>query len=153
VIVFTAAAIMSFIGAMVSLLRGKQFYWEEPAPGNGAAQAVPAAAQGTASSSAATSSAATSSAATSSAATSSAATNGHAPAANGNGANGNGAVPNGPPAGANGQGVNGRSGTARGPGEAGDTASPPSRGRRGWPRLTLCRAMSTAAAPAVPRSR
>ena len=31
VIVFTAAAIMSFIGALVSLLRGKQFYYTEPA--------------------------------------------------------------------------------------------------------------------------
>jgi MFS family permease len=30
VIVFTAAAIMSFVGAMVSLLRGKQYYYEEP---------------------------------------------------------------------------------------------------------------------------
>jgi MFS family permease len=40
VIVFTAAAIMSFIGALVSLLRGKQFYYEEP----GAAKAVAAAA-------------------------------------------------------------------------------------------------------------
>jgi MFS family permease len=40
VIVFTAAAIMSFIGAMVSLLRGKQFYYEEPgAPAVAAAQA------------------------------------------------------------------------------------------------------------------
>ena len=37
IIVFTAAAIMSFTGAMVSLLRGKQFYYEEP----GAAQAAP----------------------------------------------------------------------------------------------------------------
>ena len=32
VIVFTAAAIMSFIGALVSLMRGKQYYYEEPAP-------------------------------------------------------------------------------------------------------------------------
>ena len=31
VIVFTAAALMSFTGAMVSLMRGKQFYYEEPA--------------------------------------------------------------------------------------------------------------------------
>ncbi len=30
VIVFTAAAIMSVIGAVVSLLRGKQFYYDEP---------------------------------------------------------------------------------------------------------------------------
>jgi MFS family permease len=30
VIVFSAAAIMAFIGGMVSLLRGKQFYYEEP---------------------------------------------------------------------------------------------------------------------------
>ncbi len=38
VIVFTAAAIMSFTGALVSLLRGKQFYYTEP----GAAAPVPA---------------------------------------------------------------------------------------------------------------
>ncbi len=31
VIVFTAAAIMSFIGAMVSLLRGKQFFYDDAA--------------------------------------------------------------------------------------------------------------------------
>jgi MFS family permease len=30
IIVFTAAAIMSFVGAVVSLMRGKQFYYEEP---------------------------------------------------------------------------------------------------------------------------
>jgi hypothetical protein len=57
VIVFTAAAIMSFIGAMVSLLRGKQFYYDEgshsgagqvaaataaPAPAASAAAAAPA---------------------------------------------------------------------------------------------------------------
>ncbi len=30
VIVFTAAAIMSVTGALVSLLRGKQFYYDEP---------------------------------------------------------------------------------------------------------------------------
>ncbi len=42
VIVFTAAAIMSVTGALVSLLRGKQFYWEdEPAPGAGPAVVVP----------------------------------------------------------------------------------------------------------------
>ena len=39
VIVFTAAAIMSFIGAMVSLLRGKQFYYDE---GSGAGQVTAA---------------------------------------------------------------------------------------------------------------
>jgi MFS family permease len=33
VIVFTAAAIMSFTGAMVSLLRGRQFYYDDPAAG------------------------------------------------------------------------------------------------------------------------
>ncbi|HWG13092.1 MAG TPA: MFS transporter [Streptosporangiaceae bacterium] len=38
VIVFTAAAIMSFIGALVSLMRGKQYYYEEP----GSVAAVPA---------------------------------------------------------------------------------------------------------------
>jgi hypothetical protein len=32
VIVFTAAAIMSVTGALVSLLRGKQFYWVDEAP-------------------------------------------------------------------------------------------------------------------------
>jgi len=32
VIVFTAAAIMSLIGALVSLLRGKQFYYDDKAP-------------------------------------------------------------------------------------------------------------------------
>jgi len=35
VIVFTAAAIMAVTGALVSLLRGKQFYWEEPVSPNG----------------------------------------------------------------------------------------------------------------------
>jgi hypothetical protein len=30
IIVFTAAAIMSVIGAVISLLRGKQFYYSEP---------------------------------------------------------------------------------------------------------------------------
>jgi MFS family permease len=45
VIVFTAAAIMSFIGAMVSLLRGKQFYYDDSGSGAGqvaAATAAPA---------------------------------------------------------------------------------------------------------------
>ena len=32
VIVFTAAAIMSLTGALVSLLRGKQFYYDDKAP-------------------------------------------------------------------------------------------------------------------------
>jgi len=32
VIVFTAAAIMSLAGALVSLLRGKQFYYDDKAP-------------------------------------------------------------------------------------------------------------------------
>ncbi len=32
VIVFTAAAIMSVTGALVSLLRGKQFYYDDKAP-------------------------------------------------------------------------------------------------------------------------
>ncbi len=42
VIVFTAAAIMSVTGALVSLLRGKQFYWEdEPALAVPPAVAVP----------------------------------------------------------------------------------------------------------------
>ena len=42
VIVFTAAAIMSFIGAMVSLLRGKQFYYDDSAAAKVAAAAAPA---------------------------------------------------------------------------------------------------------------
>jgi hypothetical protein len=41
VIVFTAAAIMSFIGAMVSLLRGKQFYYKEPSAASAVAAAAP----------------------------------------------------------------------------------------------------------------
>jgi MFS family permease len=41
-IVFIAAAIMSFIGAMVSLFRGKQFYYEEPAAASAVAAAAPA---------------------------------------------------------------------------------------------------------------
>jgi hypothetical protein len=45
VIVFTAAAIMSFTGAVISLLRGKQFYYDEPAVPvvEGPAVSVPAA--------------------------------------------------------------------------------------------------------------
>jgi len=35
VIVFTAAAIMSFIGAMVSLLRGRQFFYDDASAGGG----------------------------------------------------------------------------------------------------------------------
>jgi hypothetical protein len=42
VIVFTAAAIMSFIGAMVSLLRGKQFYYDDSGSGSGAGQVAAA---------------------------------------------------------------------------------------------------------------
>jgi MFS family permease len=42
VIVFTAAAIMSIAGALVSLLRGKAFYYEEPASPQEAAGAAPA---------------------------------------------------------------------------------------------------------------
>ena len=38
VIVFTAAAIMSFTGAMVSLLRGRQFFYDDASPGGGLAQ-------------------------------------------------------------------------------------------------------------------
>jgi hypothetical protein len=45
VIVFTAAAIMSLTGALVSLLRGKRYYYEEPAPAP--APARPAAARPT----------------------------------------------------------------------------------------------------------
>jgi hypothetical protein len=52
VIVFTAAAVMSFLGALISLLRGKQFYYEEPgaAKAVGAAAGAPAAANGRAAS-------------------------------------------------------------------------------------------------------
>jgi MFS family permease len=42
IIVFTAAAIMSFIGAMVSLMRGKQFYYQEPGSGPAAVSTVAA---------------------------------------------------------------------------------------------------------------
>ncbi len=42
VIVFTAAAIMSFTGAMVSLLRGRQFFYDDANAGGGLAQASPA---------------------------------------------------------------------------------------------------------------
>ena len=42
VIVFTAAALMSITGALVSLLRGKQFYYDEQDPSR-PAPAVPAA--------------------------------------------------------------------------------------------------------------
>ncbi len=38
VIVFTAAALMSFIGAMVSLLRGRQFFYDDAAAGGGLPQ-------------------------------------------------------------------------------------------------------------------
>jgi hypothetical protein len=38
VIVFTAAALMSFIGAMVSLLRGRQFFYDDAAGGAGLPQ-------------------------------------------------------------------------------------------------------------------
>jgi MFS family permease len=40
VIVFTAAAIMSVAGALVSLMRGKQFYWDEQGPEATAATAA-----------------------------------------------------------------------------------------------------------------
>jgi len=41
VIVFTAAAVMSLTGALVSLLRGKRFYYDEVPPGPGPAAMVP----------------------------------------------------------------------------------------------------------------
>jgi MFS family permease len=44
VIVFTAAAIMSFVGALVSLMRGKQFYYDESAPAKAPAASTGAAA-------------------------------------------------------------------------------------------------------------
>jgi hypothetical protein len=40
VIVFTAAAIMSIFGAIVSMLRGKQFYWDDEAVAATAASAA-----------------------------------------------------------------------------------------------------------------
>jgi uncharacterized membrane protein YgcG len=43
IIVFIAAASMSVIGALVSLLRGKQFYYDDTAAGTGPALAAPAA--------------------------------------------------------------------------------------------------------------
>jgi MFS family permease len=47
VIVFTTAAIMSVTGALVSLLRGRKFYYEEKAPaGGGPALAVPPVSRG-----------------------------------------------------------------------------------------------------------
>jgi hypothetical protein len=44
VIVFTAAALMSFVGAMVSLLRGRQFIYDDAAADGGLPQPVRAAA-------------------------------------------------------------------------------------------------------------
>ena len=44
VIVFTAAALMSFVGAMVSLLRGRQFIYDDAAAGGGLPQPARAAA-------------------------------------------------------------------------------------------------------------
>jgi hypothetical protein len=41
VIVFTAAAVMSLTGALVSLLRGKRFYYEEIPPAASPATTVP----------------------------------------------------------------------------------------------------------------
>jgi hypothetical protein len=43
VIVFSAAAIMSLTGALVSLMRGRQFYYDESAPAgaHGQTQALP----------------------------------------------------------------------------------------------------------------
>jgi hypothetical protein len=40
VIVFTAAAIMSVTGALVSLLRGKRFYYDDKVPSAGGAAAM-----------------------------------------------------------------------------------------------------------------
>jgi hypothetical protein len=40
VIVFTAAAIMSVTGALVSLLRGKQFYYDDKVPSAGGSAAM-----------------------------------------------------------------------------------------------------------------
>jgi hypothetical protein len=44
VIVFTAAALMSFIGAMVSLLRGRQFIYDDATAGGGLPQPMRASA-------------------------------------------------------------------------------------------------------------
>ena len=106
VIVFTAAAVMSFIGALVSLLRGKQFFYDDPRSGTAATAAVSAAALPAAA--------------------------GPAGANGANGANGasvtaasgNGTAPNAAAANGNGAAAPGRS-------DDGDPAAPPSHGRRG----------------------
>ena len=46
IIVFTAAALMSAVGALVSLLRGGQFYYEDVPAGAGPQAPVPAARNG-----------------------------------------------------------------------------------------------------------
>jgi hypothetical protein len=48
VIVFTAAICMSVAGALISLLRGKQFYWQEPEPAPAVETAASLAAAGVA---------------------------------------------------------------------------------------------------------
>jgi hypothetical protein len=122
VIVFTAAAIMSFVGAMVSLLRGKQFYYQEPAAGS----AVAAAAQANGAS------------ANEAAVAGGTRTNGTS--ANGTSASGaavNGAGVDGPDAdgargpGGAGGGHSANGGVSPGPGQPGDQASRPSRRGRG----------------------
>ena len=130
VIVFTAAAIMSFIGAMVSLLRGKQFYYEEP----GSPQAAPApvavpAMNGNGAAPDGHQAARTGTAPGPNG--NGAAPDGHQAAPNGSGAapNGNGAAPDGHQAEAKAR--HGASRVPGAPGAAGDAASPPSHGRRG----------------------
>ncbi len=131
VIVFTAAAIMSFVGAMVSLLRGKQFFYEEPGSGNAATAAALPAAAGPAGASGANGANGASLTAVSGNGTApnGAAANGNGALANGNGA-ANGTVPRtGTLSGKGAASENGA--TAPGPEGAGDPAAPPSHGRLG----------------------
>jgi hypothetical protein len=114
VIVFTAAAIMSFIGAMVSLLRGKQFYYDEGS-GSGAGRVA---------------------AATAAPAPAAPAANGiPREAANGTGGNGHGTNGSANGAAANGHGTNGSAVPAQANGDSGHVtddgaAAGSSRGQR-----------------------
>ena len=116
VIVFTAAAIMSFVGAMVSLLRGKQFYYEEPGALKTATAGAAPAANGNGGAAPANETEA----------------NGHSAEASGHQGMPDGrdaAPPSG--AGASGSAANGNGGAAPGPGSAADPAAPFPHGRRG----------------------
>ena len=153
VIVFTAAAIMSFIGAMVSLLRGKQFYYDEGS-GSGAGQvadatAAPAPAAPTANGTSGTANASASGHGTNASA------NGHertpAPTVTERTASANGPARTGTERTA----APSRPRPAETPGTPPTTTRPPgppvaSADDLGW---LACPVMSTAAAPAAPRSR